>query len=396
MIIHADPVYNCVVATFRVYLRHADGQLGETVVEAASFQDALAAARAAFPTVTFTRAWMVDDSALVTVNCPKCHNSYSHHVVWGVRKESIVTCGECGASLRLRRERIVVPRPAKKDPPVQVHGHPPKMSIEHTREPSQTDRARSLLEKPDLVRWNCPLCKWAINCDWQERKDIHDCPVCGCKQYVPGSAFAWNSRMIRDREAKQAAAEYARKQAEQAARRAREAEAKRRQRAAEAAQRERERQNQLVLDQLANIAIGAGLIESKEVFQYLDAEEISGIKALSDCADALHADLMNALDDNVLAEKGVAYGRPAAAGASVVSLLAGYGWAGLAFGALAVGARWISNDWKRAQMAQYQAKWTGIFSQFTAEDMCAFTAIFAYKYPALASMAASMQGRLPS
>jgi hypothetical protein len=152
----------------------------------------------------------------------------------------------------------------------------------------------------------------------------------------------------------------------------------------------------LVLNQLAEIAAGAGLIESKDEFRYLDAEDIAGIKALSDCADALHDDLMSAMDDNVLAEKGVAYGRPAAAGASVVSLLAGYGWAGLAFGALAVGARWISNDWKRAQMAEYQAKWAKLFSQFSAEEMSAFTAVFAYKYPALASMAAGMQGRLPS
>lgn len=245
------------------------------------------------------------------------------------------------------------------------------------------------------MTWNCRACKWAINCDWHERNDVQDCPECGCNQYVPGNAFAWNCRLIREREAKQRAADHARQQAEDAAQQVREAEVRRRLVAAEAAQREQDRQNQLVLNQLADIAAGAGLIESKDAFRYLDAEDIAGIKALSDCADALHADLMSAMDDNVLAEKGVAYGRPAAAGASVVSLLAGCGWASLAFGALAVGARWISDDWKRAQLAEYQAKWAKLFSQFSADEMRAFTAVFAYKYPALASMAAGMQVRLP-
>lgn len=387
------------LATFRVYLRHPDGQHGETVVEAASFPDALAAARAAFPTVTFTRVWMVDDSASVTLNCPKCRTASLRQVVWGAQTEAIIACERCGTSLRLRRERTVVPRPANNGHTPsrpQVFGQPPQITSEHSREPSKKDRFRAMIEKPDVVTWNCRACKWAINCEWNERNDVQDCPECGCKQYVPGSAFAWNSRLIREREAKQHAIDNAREQAEDAARRARAAEAQRRQDAADAARREQERQTQLVLNQLADIAAGAGLIESKEAFRYLDAEDVAGIKALSDCADALHADLMSAMDDNVLAEKGVAYGRPAAAGASVLSLLGGYGWAGLAFGALAVGARLISNDWKRAQMAEYQAKWAKLFSQFSAEEMRAFTAVFAYKYPALASMAAGMQGRLPT
>lgn len=387
------------MATFRVYLRHPDGQHGETVVEAASFPDALAAARAAFPAVTFTRVWMVDDSASVTLNCPRCRKASSRQIVWGAQTEAILACEECGTSLRLRRERTVVPRPASNGQTAQrpqIFGQPPQITSGHTREPTRKDRLRAMIEKPDVVTWNCRGCRWAINCDWHERNDVQDCPECGCKQYVPGNAFAWNSRLIREREAKQRAAEYARQQAEDAARQAREAEVRRCREVAEAAQREQERQNQLVLNQLADIAAGAGLIESKDAFRYLDAEDIAGIKALSDCADALHADLMSAMDDNVLAEKGVAYGRPAAAGASVVSLLAGYGWAGLAFGALAVGARWISNDWKRAQMAEYQAKWAKLFSQFSADEMRAFTAVFAYKYPALASMAAGIQGRLPS
>ena len=152
----------------------------------------------------------------------------------------------------------------------------------------------------------------------------------------------------------------------------------------------------MALDQLADIAVGIGLVGSKDIFHTIDANSIRWVKALSDIADELYVDMMSAIDDNVLAEKGVAYGRPAAAGASVVSLLAGYGWAGLAFGALAAGARWVSNDWKRAQMAEYNAKWTKKLSQFSADDLHTFTAIFAYKYPAVASMAAGMRLQMPS
>lgn len=374
--------------TFRVYFGNPDGQHGETVVEAASFPAALTTARASFPSVIFTRVWMVDDSACVKLNCPKCRAATERQVAWGAQTEAIIACEKCGTSLRLRRERTVVPRPTSNGQAPsrqQILGRPPLTTAEHTREPTKKDRLRAMVEKPDLVTWHCRACKWAINCDWHERNDVQDCPVCGSKQYVPGAAFAWNSRLIREREAKQRAADYAREQAVHAARQAR-----------EAAQREQERKNQLVLNKLADIAAGAGLIESRDAFRYLDAEAIEGIKALSDYADALQVDLMSAMDDNVIAEKSVAYGRPAAAGASIVSLLAGYGWAGLAFGAVAVGARWISNDWKRAQMAEYQAKWTKLLSQFSADEMRAFTAVFAYKYPGIAMMAASMQGHLPS
>lgn len=78
------------MATFRAHLRHPDGQLGETVVEAASFPDALTAARTSFPTVTFTRVWMVDDYASVTLNCPKCRMASARKVVWGAQTEAII------------------------------------------------------------------------------------------------------------------------------------------------------------------------------------------------------------------------------------------------------------------------------------------------------------------
>jgi predicted nucleic acid-binding Zn-ribbon protein len=251
-----------------------------------------------------------------------------------------------------------------------------------------------MVRKPDVVEWSCRGCKWAINCEWHERNAVQTCPDCGCRQYVPGSAFAWNARLIHEREAKQREEEFARQQAAETARRQSEAAEQQRRDAAAAAERERQRQAEIVLVQLADVAAGAGLIDSKEDFRYLSPQAVANLKALSDLADGLHADLMSAMDDNVAAEKGVAYGRPAAAGASILSLLNGYGWVGLAFGALAVSARVISNDWKRAKMAEFQAKWTRILSFSSADELAAFTRVFAYKYPALASMAARMQGQL--
>lgn len=383
------------LATFRVYFRRSNGEHGDTVVEAMSSLDSLKVARQAFPNVTFTRVWVVDDSITATLNCPKCHIASVCHFVWGAATEATVSCQTCGNVLRLFRERVVVSGQASQvascsTPPIL--GQVPQLSNEHIREPSKSDRLRAIFEKPEVVTWDCRACKVAINCDWHERMDVQDCPNCGCKQYVRSSAFAWNARLMREREMEQRAADYALQQK----RRDQEASEKRRMQEAEAARHEQEQQHQLMLSQLADIAVGAGLIESREAFRYLNAESIAGIKALSDCADALHTDLMSAMDDNVLAEKAVAHGRPAAAAASIVSMLAGYGWAGVAFGAIAVGARWMSNDWKRAQLAEYQAKWGKLFSTFSAEEMRAFTAVFAYKYPMLASMAAGMHGRLPS
>ncbi len=115
---------------------------------------------------------------------------------------------------------------------------------------------------------------------------------------------------------------------------------------------------------------------------------------MSQLSDELKEDLLAALKDNMVAEKGVAYGRPSAAGASIVSALAGYGWAGLAFGALAVGARAISNDWKRAKLAEYQTKWGSVFADFDAEDQRVFTQVFTHKYPSLAGNVSGILGRL--
>ena len=76
----SEPDQEAIVATFRVYLRHHDGQHGETVVQGTSFPDALAAAQAVFPAATFTRVWMVDDSASVILNCPRCRKASSRQV----------------------------------------------------------------------------------------------------------------------------------------------------------------------------------------------------------------------------------------------------------------------------------------------------------------------------
>lgn len=61
----------------------------------------------------------------------------------------------------------------------------------------------------------------------------------------------------------------------------------------------------------------------------------------------------------------------------------------LLLGALAVGARAISDDWKRAKAAEYRLKWTRIFSELSADQLKLFLSIFGSKYPALSQMAAS-------
>ncbi len=388
------------MATFRVHLQYANGDHREAEVSGASLSDAVRAAQEAFPGFDSMRVRMVDDSASVIVNCPKCNDQLSRQVNWGNRIDVVIECGFCGSSLRLRREVSFVPSPGahtQSDPRRTVVGKPPQSTSEHTRRPTAGDRVRAMIESPDLVKWKCRACKWEISCDWQERNDVQDCPICYCKQYVPGSVFAWNSRLMRERLAKHYAADDARKQAEAVVRSAADAEVRRQQQAEAAAYHENERQQQLLVSQLAEVAAGAGLIESKEAFRLLSAQERSAIQAISDKADALAADLMSAMDGNVLAEKGVAYGRPAAAGASIASLLAGYGWAGLAFGALAVSARWISNDWKRAQLMAYQVKWVKVLSRSSAKEMSDFNAVFAFKYPMLASTVGVgvIKGRLP-
>ncbi len=387
------------MATFHVFLRNSEGRTGKAVVEGRSFADALKAARELFPRVTFTRVWIVDDPATLTLLCPKCRFESDLQVEWGARTEAVIACDGCGTSLRLGREHTVIARPAstgRAPPRPQVLGQPPHYTSEHTRQPTKTDRLRAMIAKPAVVTWNCRACKWSIDCDWAERNAVQDCPECGCKQYVPSSAFEWNARIMSEREGKQRAVGAALLVLLLANRQASEAEARRAREAAEVAQREQEKQNRLILNQLSEVAVGAGLVESKEAFLRLDETHVRGIKLLSDYADALRDDLMAAMDDNVAAEQAVAYGRPAAAGVGLLSAAGGYGWAGLAFGALAVSARWLSDDWKRAQMAEYQAKWVRLLSQFSAGQMRSFTAVFAFKYPALASIAAGMQGRLPS
>lgn len=107
--------------------------------------------------------------------------------------------------------------------------------------------------------------------------------------------------------------------------------------------------------------------------------------SLSQLADDLKNDMIAAGIDSARADKAVAYARPGAAGAGIVSLFAGHGWLGLAFGAAALSARAFANDWKAAKASEYQAKWTAIMANFSREEAAVFAAIFAHKYPLLAN-----------
>ncbi|MFO0858402.1 MAG: hypothetical protein U0640_13735 [Phycisphaerales bacterium] len=387
------------MAQFRTYFKHAHGQHDEVVVEALSFLDVLEMIHREYAEVIVYRIRMVEDEVTVTLRCAHCLQELDHHIEWGDRNDTIFPCEKCGKSIRLQRERTVVSGTSEASRASQtdrVNGHQPALSVEHTREPTRLDRLRTTIHRPDVIVWNCRSCKWSINCDWQDRERVQSCPECGTNQFVPASAFAWNSRVMREREAEQQAIENARRLAEHEKRQAQEAirhaevqEVLRKHQASETARVENERKRQLMMYELAEVAVGAGLITSIEAFNRLSPEDISTIKTYSDIADELHSDFLSALDDNAIAEKGVAYGRPTAVGASIVSLLNGYGWVGLAFGAIAVSARVFANDWKRSQTAEYQAKWTKRFSRCSREEMDAFSAVFAYKYPLLAAKAAN-------
>lgn len=389
------------MATFQIHYRQPDEADASLIVKARSFPDALTKARASLPTVRFIRVRMLDAKSTITLRCDSCGQIASIEVQWTEAPDVIVPCPNLGCTkrLRLRRERTVVAqhtplRTTMSDS--QVFGKPPVESAEHALPPTTKDRLKAKVRSRDVVKWRCRNCRWTLECDWNERMDAHTCPRagCGCKQYIPANTFAWNARLIHEWEAQQAAAESTRRAKEAAEQRRRENKVRHQREAAQAAERQRQAELHITLNRLAEIAVGAGLIQDEEVFHRLNADDIRAIKTHSDLADALQTDLIAAMDDNVRAEKGVAYGRPAAAGASVLALLNGYGWAGLAFGVLAAGARVISDDWKRAKVAEYQAKWTRTFSQFSVEQMAVFTRVFAYKYPMLASMAAGMHGQL--
>jgi hypothetical protein len=147
---------------------------------------------------------------------------------------------------------------------------------------------------------------------------------------------------------------------------------------------------------LAALAAGAGLIVSVDAFFDLPQQHCSQIAEMSRVADLLHDDLQQAMRDNLLAEKGVAYGRPIASGASFASFLNGHPVAGIALAALAIGARSMSDDWKRMKLTEFQTKWANIFSSMSADEAVIFTRIFSHKYPYLAANAAGAFGFLPS
>ena len=338
----------------------------------------------------------MDSEADVSLRCPECDGKFSGRVRWGGGSEQVIKCELCGTALRLRRERPVICQQATSAGAAarRVLGSPPQTTSEHARHASMADKLKAAIENPELVKWRCRSCRIELVCEWGERLDVHDCPNCGCGQYVPGSSFSWNSRVLREREQNSRAAVHLEEQRQRAAIVEKEREAKRLKAQQEAVQREAERQYLARMCLLEDIAVGAGLVESADHFRNLSSEAVDNIAIMCDLASELQADLLGAMDDNAAAARAVAEGRPLAAGASAVSFLAGYNWVGLTFGALALGARWLSDDWKRAKVSEYQAKWARRFAQLSSADMAALTAIFVYRYPALANAAAAMQGRI--
>lgn len=380
--------------TFRVYLRHSDGHLEETLITASSFSDSLAAARDRFPSAFATHIYMVDESAVLTVRCPRCNYRFLHTTTWNERESSPAKCSRCQSNIILHR-RINIPSSPNGDCNAinmrdAIHSSPSE-STEFTRKPSLRDILRILYQNPKHITWHCINCKWRIMCDWEEREEMQTCPVCNCSQRVYPSAYAWNSRIFHQRAEMQRNIDEARQKREDARRLEQEEQDQRIRMAEEAARYEQECMQQEERKRLADLAVEAQLVETEIEFYGLPQDVMDIIKNMSDLADALRADIISALGDNASADEAVAYGRPAAAGASIWSLAHGYGWLGVIFGTVAVGANVFSNDWKRAQQSRYQAKWTDILQGCSKAELRIFTTIFAHKYPSLATIATRMR-----
>lgn len=396
------------MTNFQVCFEFDDGQRRDTRIKAASFSDALRIARTRVGTGKIYEIRILDSSAKIAFTCPKCNKSVARKVIWGQASEALLRCHACGQKISLSKVQSIDDTPRKERglqkqisathsqaKTKQAFGNPPKSDRNHSRPPSTADRIRATFESPDFIRWRCPNCATVIGCDWKERNIVHKCPSCRCKQYVPSDAFAWNSRLIHERETQAARDKQAREESIAASRKERADRIAREQQAAEAKAAAFAIEIEAMHAEIARVAVGSGLAADHYDFQKMHPDHIDYIAALAVLADELHADLMSAMDNNTKAEKGVAYGRPAAASASLASLLGGYNWVGLAFGALALSARWISDDWKRAKMAEYQAKWGKILSQLSSDEARDFNAVFSFKYPMLAAMASNNLGELP-
>lgn len=380
--------------TYRMRIRWSNKAESEHDFSAPRLVDALALARLGMPSDTIVLlVRMVEEEVDLHVCCPHCHEQGTADVSWNGETSAIVTCPNCSRRLRVRREwdsEQLIKVEKRELAGSNICGAPPLECELHRAKPTRLDQLRLVFASPDTVAWNCLKCNWKIECVWIDRLRIHTCPYCSARQYIPSESFAWNSRMLFERERRVFAARAAevrrqRREAEERESRLEELKA-----ASERTRTARQRE----LEALADTAVSVGLVISRQQFLDLDSESIENVRAISQLADLLRDHLLTALDQAAMAAKGVALGRPAATGVSVLSFLNGYSWVGLAFGALAIGARSISEDWKRAKLAEYQAEWTAILAELDAEQLSLFARIFAFRYPALAAHAAALQGHV--
>lgn len=267
-------------------------------------------------------------------------------------------------------------------PTSEVWGYQPQdLDADRDRKPSARDRLRLTVQSPEVVQFKCKRCRWKLECPYAERMSAHTCPTCGLKQHILGYEFAWNTRMIREREAK------ADRRAD-ADRRRREAVRRERAKQAELARRQQEQQRQqqraieLEFRQRNGLlAAVCGLAESPELGATLDHETLTYVDTIHQMVELFNTDVQQMFKDQVTAERGVAYGRPAASVGSIFSFVSGEALLGLAFGAVAVGARALSNDWKKMKLAEYKQKWQSATSQFNQTDWEVFFRLLEYKHP---------------
>lgn len=265
---------------------------------------------------------------------------------------------------------------------IETIAGPPPRRISSFDPWSETRREKRLLDQGRelIASWNCPRCKWKIQCVAQGYDDLQICPHCYLPHHLPADAATAAHRLMRLQQHRERQKELKHREAEErmlAVQREQEARIER-QRVAAAAAAHRRHEEASHFYELAGLRTKpSGSLSESEIAKY----ELAKLLAAE-----LASDIESAHNKRLLAEKAVAYGRPAAGGAGLASFLAGFDILGAGLAALAVAARTLSVDWQRLQLLQLQQKWFAILSNMDRETRELLTVAFLTQQPHFANL----------
>jgi hypothetical protein len=240
---------------------------------------------------------------------------------------------------------------------------------------SLLDRWRAWLSDPSVVAWRCRGCKWEIWCFFAARRGQHVCDDCGCRQFVPPEAYAWNERVMAAREERQRCEERReafRERVRRAASEAREVEEARRRRAHR--------------ESYAALAVQSGVVASRVEYDRLSDREVDEIAAASELSGLLHADLLQARREAERSEGPADSASSLAASLSLIGWLTNCTWAAVGFGLLSVSTREGIQDWKRRRASSYRTRWSEVFGSLTEAERALVTRVFRHRFPDWAAL----------